>query len=272
MNRLPRLIVLLALFVAPGSALSEISVRDDLEHEVSLPHPAKRILTLSPHATEMLLAIGAKKKIIAAAQFFDYPQSMQDIPQINTLGRLDRERILTYDPDLVIAWASGNHPGDLQWLRESGLPVYMSEPENLSAIASSLTRLGVLIGEAEKGKQAAENFTRRISNACRQRRNSPVESAYYEIWPAPPMSIGGRHWLNQILQLAHLRNVFAAVPRAVFTRSAESLLANPAQVIITAQAATHQGNTAARILLASPALGRPGPRIAEGLEQLCSQL
>ena len=261
----------LALIISAPVA-SDISVQDDLSREVRLSKPAQRIVTLSPHATEMLLAIGAENRLIAAAQFFDYPPSLQNIPKINTLGGLDREQILAYQPDLVIAWASGNHPGDLQWLQRSSIPVFMSEPATIPDIATSLSRLGALVGTPEKGRLAADNFRRRITTACQRRSNAPMERVYYEIWATPPMSIGGKHWLNEILRLAHLQNVFSNVPRAVFTLSAESLLANPVQVIVTSQPNRERRRTTARVIPASPTLGRPGPRIAEGLEQLCQQL
>ncbi len=264
--------ILFTLLALANPAICEISVRDDLDREITLPAPAERIITLSPHATEMLLSIGSGHKIIAAARFFDYPASLQDVPAINTLGGLDKEALLGYKPDLIIAWASGNHAGDLRWLADSAIPVFMSEPANLSAIAATLEKMGVLVGEAEKGKHAANRFIKRLADACPQRHGAPLETVYYEIWQNPPMTIGGRHWLNEVLQLARLQNIYSFMPRAVFTVSAESLLANPAQVIVTSQPETTRRKTNARIIFATPALARPGPRIAEGLEQLCLQL
>ncbi|WP_456379267.1 helical backbone metal receptor [Thiolapillus sp.] len=272
MSSLLRRGILLTILVLANPVIAEISIRDDLDRKITLTAPAEHIVTLAPHATEMLLAIESGHRIIAAAQFFDYPTSMKNIPKINTLGGLDREALLNYKPDLVIAWASGNRPGDLQWLADSSIPVFMSEPANLSAIATTLEKLGTLVGEAATGKRAANKFRKRIATACRQRQDSQVEAAYYEIWPNPPMTIGGRHWLNEVLKLARLQNIFSFVPRTVFAVSAENLLANPVQVVVTSQPQAAHRETKARIIFASPTLGRPGPRIAEGLEQLCQDL
>jgi len=264
---------LLMMFVlVSASVWAQVQVRDDLDRDIVLPIAAKRIITLSPHATEMLLAIGAERKIIAAAQFFDYPDSMRDIPKTSTLGGLDREWLLASNPDLVVAWASGMRLGDLQWLKASGIPVFMSEPGSLATIADTLKKLGILTGLPEQAKQAARLFTARLNAACQRRSSAPYDSVYYEIWPSPPMTIGGRHWLNEILDLAHLHNVFATVPRGVFTVSNESLLATPSRIIITSQPTQKRLNKSARIIQADSTLGRPGPRIVEGLEQLCQQL
>lgn len=272
MINIPMRDMLLAFLLFSSGANAQILVLDDLHRAVRLPAPAQRIVTLSPHATEMLIALNGEKKIIAAASFFDYPPSLDEIPKISTFGSLDREVILSYKPDLIIAWASGTRPGDLQWLKASAIPVFMSEPGAMSSIATTLEKLGVLIGGAEEGKLAANTFTKRITDACRQQHGTVIQTAYYEIWHNPPMTIGGKHWLNEVLQLAQLHNIFASVQRAVFSVSAEDLLANPAQVIVTSQPEAKHSTTGARILLASPTLGRPGPRIAEGLENLCKQL
>ncbi|HID46907.1 MAG TPA: hypothetical protein EYP34_14295 [Chromatiaceae bacterium] len=272
MNRLLDQVILLLFLLLSGLAQAQIRVQDDLGRTVTLPSPAARIVTLAPHATEMLLAIQAEKKIVLAASFFDYPDAMKHIPTISTLGGLDRERLLMSQPDLVIAWASGNHPGDMQWLKESGIPLFLSEPKKLETIADTLEKLGKLVGTPERGKQAAHLFSRKLQAACAQRSDAPRKTAYYEIWPSPPMTIGGRHWLNEVLELARLHNVFAKVPRAVFTVSAESLLSTPYQVLITSQPGTEHPDPSIEIITVVPAVTRPGPRIVEGVEQLCRQL
>ena len=264
--------LLLAIAMFTLSARADIVVFDDAKLPVRLSAPATRILTLSPHATEMLVAIGAEKKIVAAAQFFDYPETLHQTPKINSFGSLDREAILIFQPDLVIAWASGNRPADIQWLKDAHIPVFLSEPKTLADIADNLEKIGMLTGRNTIAKQAAQTFMQRINHACPHRKNSDFASVYYEVWHAPAMTIGGKHWLNEILQLAHLKNIFSSVARGSFTVATEELLARSPQYIITSQPQAPRQIHTAKILLASPELGRPGPRIVEGIEALCDQL
>ncbi|WP_456445074.1 helical backbone metal receptor [Thiolapillus sp.] len=263
-------ILLFLAFLAP--ARGDIRVADDLGREVHLPAPATRILTLAPHATEMLLAVGAEKNLIAVAQFAGYPHSIDAVPRINTLGSLDREYLLATHPDLVIAWASGNRQADLQWLKRSGIPVFMSEPGTLADIAATLVKLGRLTGHPEAGKSAAKHFIAGLDQACPSNPSAGKVPAYYEIWANPPMTIGGRHWLNEVLERAGLHNVFANVPRLILTLNPESLMAKDIQVIVTSQPSAPRPVHGARIYLASSELGRPGPRLVEGLEALCRQM
>ena len=274
MNSAQRLLATLLLMIPwPGTVAPQAAqVIDDAGHPVELETPARRIVTLSPHATELILALGLESRLVAVADFFDYPESLAATPRLSTFGRVDRERLLLFRPDLVIAWGSGNRPADIRWLKQNGIPVFISEPASLQAIASSLEKLGLLAGVPEQGALAGSAFRRRLAAACPRRKGVPQQAAYYEIWPAPPMTIGARHWLNQVLEKAALRNIFGDVPRRVITVSRESLLARPHQLTIVAHAMEPPVPEQARWIRADATLGRPGPRILEGLEKLCASL
>lgn len=264
--------MVLALLWACPQALFAARVIDDAGRTVTLDEPARRIVTLSPHATELILALGLESRIVAAADFFDYPESLGHTPRLGGYGRLDRERLLLFRPDLVIAWGSGNRYGDILWMEQSGIAVFVSEPPSLEAIADSLEKLGHLAGVPERGKSASEAFRRRLADACSRRHGLPPQATYYEIWPAPPMTIGARHWLNEVLEKAALHNIFADVPRQVITVSRESLLARPHEITVTAHPSRTAIAVGERILRADATLGRPGPRLLEGLESLCARL
>jgi iron complex transport system substrate-binding protein len=59
-----RSLLLLALAACAPTALADIAVRDDSGAEVRLKEPAQRIVSLSPHITEILFAAGAGDRIL----------------------------------------------------------------------------------------------------------------------------------------------------------------------------------------------------------------
>lgn len=266
---MPMLLLALCSWVAAADMLS---VTDDTGREIRLDQPARRILTLAPHATELVLALELDDRLVAVADFSDYPASLDSLPRLSSLGGIDREQLLLLDPDLVIAWASGNREADIRWLAMAGIPVYLSEPENLQAIGESLERLARLAGVPERGRKVAERYRRRLAQVCSHRRNQPPLATYYAVWSKPPMTIGGRHWLNEALAKARLHNIFADLPRKVVTVSRESLLARPHDLVITTVPDSEEPAGGKRIIVADATLGRPGPRILEGLEKLCEKL
>ncbi len=263
--------LLLLLLLAGSAAGGEPQVLDDTGHVVKLLAPARRIVTLAPHATELVLALGLEERLAGVADFSGYPDKLESVPRLSALGPLDREQLLALRPDLVIAWASGNRPGDLRWLERSGIPVYRSEPRRLADIGTALRKLGRLAGRPERGRRAAQRFRTALDRACQARRHQPPLRVFYEIWSPPPITIGGDHWLNDALRRAGLNNLFADLPRGVVTVSRESLLARSPQLVLTGNPASGLLPGVPRIPV-DPTLERPGPRVVEGLARLCRNL
>ncbi len=267
-----KFLLLVALFTFSRLLSAEIHVTDDLGLPVTLAHTAEHVITLSPHTAELVVAAGAESKLIGIAAFHDYPAQINHLPVVSHFSGLDRERLLMLNPDLVVAWATGNKPNDIAWLKSMGIPVYLSEPTDLEDIPASMEKLGRLTGQWAFAQQAANQFRISLDKICPSRKGQPLQSAYYEIWPSPPMTIGGKHWLNQVLEKAGLQNVFADQNRQILTVTPEALLARPVEVKISSfqQAATIL--SVEKLVLGNDQLARPGPRIIEGLRLLCDQL
>ena len=262
------LLILLILFIPISQA--QITVLDDLDQPVRLELPATRIVTLSPHTAELAVAAGLSHALVGVADFSEYPKQLNHLLTINSINGVDRERLLLLKPDLVVAWASGNKPADIQWLKHSGIPVYLSEPRTLDQISTTIEKLGKLAGSPLAASIAARKFNENLAQSCLSRQGAPLLRVFYEIWPTPPMTIGGDHWLNEVLALAGLENIFKDQPRQVFSVDPESLLSRQADIRVSLY---HDStNQTGRLVTGNHLLSRPGPRLVEGLRQLCSNL
>lgn len=258
------------LLAAVTVAAAATEVRDDLDNRVALNAPAQRIVTLSPHATELVFAAGAGRRLIAVAPYSDYPPGAGDLPTIGGLGGVDRERLLTLGPDLVIGWASGNRPADIAWLRQTGISVYLSEPRTLDDIATNLRDIGALAGTRAPAERAARQFERTLAAACPETLNRPV---IIQLSAHPLISVGGDHWLSDALNRAGLHNVLAGRLPAVAAISPETIAAYPEAHIAYLET---PGNRPDRglswhppIPLPADAWSRPGPRLAQAVAEAC---
>ena len=160
---------------------------DDSGTRVAAQPTAQRIVTLSPHATELVIAAGAQTHLVAAAgSGIELPPR---VPRLSTLGGVDRERLLSLRPDLVIGWLSGNRPGDLAWIRKQGIRLYQSEPKALADIARTLRDIGALAGTQTTAQAAARSFETTIETACDNR--SEPQTVYVSVWDKPALTLGG---------------------------------------------------------------------------------
>lgn len=222
--------LLFAGLSAPG--LAEMRVRDDLGRTVQLASPARRIVSLAPHITEMLFTAGAGGQVVGAVQYSNFPAAARKIPRVGNYELLDIERIIALKPDLVVAWQSGNIRGQVRRIEALGIPVYYSEPRRLKDIASTILKLGVLTGHKQSARRRSMDFLHGLQVLRASYGKRRKVSVFYQIWHRPLMTIGGRHFISKVIELCGGRNVFAN-ERALAPRiGIESVIARRPQTII----------------------------------------
>ena len=99
--RAPSLLAAAALLAA-GIAGAEVRATDDAGTEIVLARPAQRVVSLAPHLTEQLFAIGAGSRVVATTEFADFPESAKTLPRVARAHNVDLERIAAAQPDLIV--------------------------------------------------------------------------------------------------------------------------------------------------------------------------
>ena len=202
--------MLLALAVLAAPVCAELVVTDDAGKLVRLSMPAQRVVSLAPHATELLFAAGAGARVVGVSAYSDYPQAARSLPQLSGGMRLDMERILALRPDLAGAWQSGITRADLEKLAAFGIPVFFAEPQRLNAVPDTLIRLGRLTGSESQAQAAAARYREElVSLRARYRDRTPVR-VFFVIGMQPLMTLSHAHLASDVLALCGARNVFAA--------------------------------------------------------------
>ena len=284
-KRLAATCAVILLMLWPLAVLAAISVQDDAGHTVTLPAPAKRIISLAPHATELLYAAGAGDKLVAVGKFSDYPAQAQQLPSVGDSAALDLERIVALKPDLVVVWGSGNSATQIAKLRSLGLIIFESEPRDFATIASSLERLARLAGSDASGLAAAENFRARLQRITQTYQQRAPVRVFYQIWREPLMTLNDEHMVSAAIRLCGGENIFGKLPRLAPTVGIEAVLQADPEVIIAGSSARDDTLDAWRrfpkltavarnnlFLLDSNTMTRAGPRILDGTNALCQHL
>jgi iron complex transport system substrate-binding protein len=167
----------------------------------------KRIVSLSPSATETLYAIGAGKQVIAVDELSDYPRRA---PRTKLSGYTPNvEAIAAYRPDLVVlAFDSGDA---VAGLRRLGIrTVVQPAPVNLDQAYRRMRLLGAVTGHA---KQARLVVRRMRTSIARTVASVPKRrlSVYHELTP-DYYSATSRTFIGRIYALFGLRNIADAAP------------------------------------------------------------
>ncbi|MFJ7565673.1 cobalamin-binding protein [Herminiimonas sp. NPDC097707] len=277
----------LACLLLPLHASATIIVQDDVGRTLELKQPAQRIVSLAPHATELLFAAGGGNRIVGAVEYSDYPAAALKIPRVGNYEQIDIERIIALKPDLLVVWPEGNAQRQLEPLRKSGIPFYYSEPVKLRDIPDSIVRLGTLMGtRAQAEKTAAAQRTQLAGLKARYGHLSPVR-VFYQVSDQPLYTLSGKHILSDVIHLCGGINVFAKMNVTAPAVSVESVLLENPEVIMTGASKEEQSGNwkvwpAYQSLLAvknhnlfsidEDLLSRAGPRLIDGAALVCEKL
>ena len=203
---------------------------------LSLSGPAtaavpKRIVSLSPSATETLYAIGAGRQVIAVDELSDYPRQA---PQTKLSGYTPNvEAIAAYRPDLVVlAFDSGDA---VAGLRRLGIRTLVQPaPVNFEQAYRRMRLLGSVTGHVREARRLVRSMRAGIARTVRSvpRRQSTV---YHELTP-DYYSATSRTFIGRIYQLFGLRNIADAAPGSASgypQLSGEYIVAaNPALIVL----------------------------------------
>lgn len=266
------------------AAAGAVTVMDDAGNRITLAAPARRIVSLAPHATELLYAAGAGAWVRGVSQYSDYPPAAKQVASVGGAAALDLEKIITLQPDLVVAWRNGNSPAQIARLRQLHIPVFESEPQDFKTVASSLERLSQLAGTEAVGRHAAATFRLRLQKLRSSYSQQPPVRVFYQVWSTPLMTLNEHHLVSAALQLCSAENIFGKLPQMVPTVSREAVLSADPEAIVSAGAERDefsdwlhfpQMTAVARnnlFKLQADQITRAGPRILDGTEDLCRQL
>lgn len=280
-----RALTVVALFAA-AVARAAISVSDDEGATIVLAKPATRIVSLAPHATELLYAAGAGDRVVGVLASSDWPPEAAAKPRVGDAHRLDMERILTLAPDLIVTWPY-SATSQVATLRARGVPVFITNPTTIAGIAADLERLGALAGTTPVAAEQAQAFRARLGRLAQHRGESRQVRVFYEIWNEPLYTVGGKHLISEALRVCGGENVFASLSLPAPGVSVEAVLAaRPDAIIAGADGgvrpkwldewkrwstlpAVARGNL---YTVDANLLHRPGPRFLDGMEGLCAAL
>ena len=204
----------------------------ELNKELSLEESKPTIIALAPHIVEMLYDVGAGGQIIGTTAFADYPEQAKEIPRIGNYVRLQLERVIELQPDLIIAWKSGNPSDDLARLEQLGFNIVYSQPETFEDIAKEVRSFAKLTGHKEQGEQVAKKFEQELAQITKTYQNKSAITGFYELWSRPLTTVAKGSWPQQFLNVCKVRNPFKPVLTPYPQISIEQVLPASVQLII----------------------------------------
>ncbi len=253
---------------------------------LALPAQAARVVTLSPHLTELVCAAGACDQLVAVSAWSDYPETVKRLPQVSNGFSVSYEALLALKPDIVFAWNGGTPVAAIARLRELGLRVEPIDASRLDEVATALETIGHDLGTEPVAHAAAEAYRKRLSALRAKWQGASPVRVIYQIGTAPAYTVNAQSPISDALHLCGGVNVFDSMSQIAAPIGGEAMLAARPQVVLYDSA---EGGAAIRAywqrlpgnaVSAGNAfygvnanwLSRATPRLLDGVEQVCGIL
>src|SRR5438445_2183219 len=120
-----------------------------------VPAQVRRVVTLAPSLSEMVLALGAGDRLVGVTRFDDDPRAA-GLPRVGGYNDPEPETVLGLKPDLVLAETAPENRGPVETLARVGVPIEAFALGNLAQIEEAMEQIGALLGLPERGRALAQ--------------------------------------------------------------------------------------------------------------------
>jgi len=267
-----------------------VTLTDGLGEEVTIDTEPQKIVSLIPSNTEIAYELGLGEKIVGVSDFDNYPEDVQKKEKIGGM-EFNVEKIISLQPDLVLAHASGAHSSKdgLQQLKDAGITVLVvNDAKAFEDVYQSIEMIGKATGAAKKAGEVIETMKTKlaeIKEKAKAIKDEDQVTVWVEVSPAPEIYTAGKGtFIHDMLEIISAKNAAGDQEGWPMYTEEKAVALNP-DVIITTYG--YYVQNAAEQVMARPAwkdvpaiknkrvhdvnsdtVTRPGPRLVEGVEEL----
>ncbi|MBN2757638.1 MAG: ABC transporter substrate-binding protein [Bacteroidales bacterium] len=178
---------------------------DSLKRNITIDFPPKRIISLVPSITELLFDLDLDEKIVGITSFCIHPEKAINKTKIGGTKTIKFNKIDELKPDLIIAEKAENEKIAVLKLAEK-YPVYIFDIHNFDDALNMIRVIGNLTNKNANGRLIIDKITR---NFIENKIDFKQRTVFYPIWKNPFFTINNNTFINSILEICNLKNVFA---------------------------------------------------------------
>ncbi len=257
---------------------------DEIGRQITVKANPQRIISLAPSITEMLFALKLGDRVVGVTSYCDFPDEAKAKEKVGDTIKPNLERLIALKPDLVLISTASQLEKITQQLDQLGIPVFVTSPQSVAGVLTSLRKIGELTGASPQAEALAAEMQTRITAVQRQATTNSAPRVLYILQLSPLITAGKDTFINDLINQAGGHSISGEETTDYPQFSREAVIARAPEVIIIP--ASHGaelvnieaikqafGTTPAiknnRLVRINPDLvSRPGPRIVEGLEAL----
>ena len=287
---------LVSLFLALVMALSltaafaestAVTVTDMAGREIALDAPATKVVALTASDCEILAALGAEDTLVGRGEYCDYPESVLEVPAVQSGADTNLEQIIALEPQVVIMAKMAQTEEQVAALEEAGIRVVVNDAQDIEGVYTAIRLIGTLVGRNDEAEAMVADMQSAFADIAAKSENTG-KTVYFEVSPLQwgLWTAGKGTFMDELATMCGLTNAFADV-EGWAEISEEQVLERDPDYIVTISMYYGEGPTPVEeiksragwdVLKAvqndaifnadSNEVSRPGPRLKDAAEAL----
>lgn len=189
-----------------------VSVTDMTGREITLAEPASRIVALTASDCEILCALGAEDMLVGRGEYCDYPESILNVPVVQSGADTNIEQIIALQPQVVLMSTMAQTTEQVAALENAGIAVVVSDAQDIEGVYTAIRLIGALAGRDDAAETLVGDMQASFDEIAAQAQDSG-KTVYFEVSPLEwgLWTAGANTFMDELAQLCGLKNAFADV-------------------------------------------------------------
>lgn len=209
-----------------------VTITDSEGTQITIDAKPLKVVSMAPNITELMFQLGISEKLIGRTDYCDYPAEALNIESVGTLQTPDIEKIVSLNPDVVIASTHFSEESEKQ-LTDLGIKVIvLYEEHDISGVYTMIETLGTIFDVQNKAEETITQMKTTTEEATKAVDGLEAPSVYYVVGFGEygDYTAGGDTFIGQLITLAGGKNIAQDVSGWSYTL--ESLLEADPDIIV----------------------------------------
>jgi ABC-type Fe3+-hydroxamate transport system substrate-binding protein len=183
-------------------------VKDQLHRKLHLEELPKRIVSLVPSQTELLVDLGLEDHIVGVTKFCEHPKHLrQQKTVVGGTKQVNFDKIKALQPDIILCNKEENTKEMISELEQIA-PVHISDVYTIADSLELMEMYGALFHKSENAQALIEDISRRLLAFEKLRAEQSKLKVAYFIWKNPWMVAAKSTFIDDMLSVNNFQNVY----------------------------------------------------------------
>ncbi len=211
---------------------STITPHDDFGRPIPFSLHPRRVVSLNPTTTETIFTIGAGSLLVGRSHWDEWPAAAKAVPDMGNGISPNVEVIIAAHPDLVVLYASEDNRAAADRLESAGIHTLSLRIDRIGDFDRATLLLGRVLGDSANAVLVEDTVDASLQRVRRATDSLPHPTVVWPFMDTSPMVVGGGSFMNELIEVAGARNIYADLPQPSPVVSIEDVAARNPQFVI----------------------------------------